>query len=42
MPDKTGDMIVATVLEQLMAEGPQAMAQIVTVLVNLAKRMDRE
>jgi hypothetical protein len=27
MPDKTNDTVIATVMEQLMAEGPQAMAQ---------------
>lgn len=42
MPDKTNDTVIATVMEQLMAEGPQAMAQIVTVLMNLAMRMERE
>jgi putative transposase len=29
-------------MEQLMAEGPQAMAQIITALMNLAMRMERE
>jgi putative transposase len=29
-------------MEQLMAEGPQAMAEIVTVLMNLAVRRERE
>jgi putative transposase len=42
MPDKTNDTVIATVMEQLMAEGPQAMAQIVTALMNLAMRMERE
>jgi len=42
MPDKTNDTVIATVMEQLMAEGPQAMAQIVKVLMNLAMRMERE
>jgi putative transposase len=42
MPDKNSDTIIATVMEQLMAEGPQAMAQIITALMNLAMRMDRE
>ena len=42
MPDKNSDTIIATVMEQLMAEGPQAMAQIVTVLMNPAMRMARE
>ena len=42
MPDKTNDMVIAAVMEQLMAEGPQAMAQIVTVLMNLAMRVERE
>jgi hypothetical protein len=42
MPDKTSDTIIAAILEQLVAEGPQAMAQVVTVLMNLAMRMNRE
>ena len=42
MPDKTNDTVIATVMEQLMAEGPQAMAQIMTALMNLAMRMERE
>ena len=42
MPDKTNDTIIATVMEQLMAEGPQAMAQVITALMNLAMRMERE
>ena len=42
MPDKTNDTVFATVMEQLMAEGPQAMAQIITALMNLAMRMKRE
>jgi putative transposase len=42
MPDKTNDTVIATVMEQLMAEGPQAMAQVITALMNLAMRMERE
>ena len=42
MPDRTSDTIIATVMEQLMAEGPQAMAQVITALMNLALRMERE
>jgi len=42
MPDKNSDTIIAAVMEQLMAEGPQAMAQIITALMNLAMRMERE
>ena len=42
MPDKTSDTIIAAVLEQLVAEGPQVMAQVVTALMNLAMRMERE
>ena len=42
MPDKNSDTIIATVMEQLMAEGPQSMAQIMTALMNLAMRMERE
>ena len=42
MPDKNSDTISAAVMEQLMAEGPQAMAQIITALMNLAMRMERE
>ena len=42
MPDKNSDTIIAAVMEQLMAEGPQAMAQIMTALMNPAMRMERE
>ena len=42
MPDKNSDTIITTVMEQLMAEGPQAMAQIITALMNPAMRMARE
>jgi putative transposase len=42
VPDKTNDTVIATVMEQLMAEGPQAMVQIITALMNLAMRMERE
>jgi putative transposase len=42
MPDKTNDTVIATVMEQLMAEGPEAMAQVITALMNLAMRMERE
>ena len=42
MPDKTSDTIIAAVLEQLVAEGLQVMAQVVTALMNLAMRMERE
>ena len=42
MPDKTNDKVIAVVIEQLVAEGPQAMAQVMTALMNLAMRMERE
>lgn len=42
MPDKTSDTIIAAVMEQLVAEGPQAMAQVLTALMNLAMRLERE
>ena len=42
MPDKTSDTIIAAVMEQLVAEGSQAMAQVMTALMNLAMRMERE
>ncbi len=42
MPDKTSDTIIAAVMEQLVAEGPLAMARIMTALMNLAMRMERE
>ena len=29
MPDMTNDTVIATVMERLMADGPQAMAQII-------------
>ena len=38
----SNDTTIAQVMEQLMAEGPQAMAQVMTVLMNLAMRMERE
>jgi len=41
MPDKTSDTIIAAVMEQLVAEGPQAMAQVLTALMTLAMRMER-
>jgi len=42
MADETSDTIIATVMEQLMAEGPEAMAQIIKARMNLAMRMERE
>jgi transposase-like protein len=36
------DTAIAAAMEQLMAEGPQAMAQVMTQLMNLAMRMERE
>ena len=36
------DTMIAAVMEQLMAEGPQAMGQVMTMLMNLAMRMERE
>ncbi len=36
------DTTLAAVLEQLIAEGPQGMAQAMTTLMNLAMRMERE
>ena len=36
------DTAIAAAMEQLMAEGPQAMAQVMTTLMNLAMRMERE
>ncbi len=42
MPENARDTLIATVMEPLMAEGPQAMTQVVTVLMNLAMRMERE
>ena len=42
MPDKTSDTIIAAVMEQLVAEGPPAMAQVMTALMNLAIRLERE
>lgn len=36
------DTTIEAVLEQLMAEGPQAMAGIITTLMNLAMRLERE
>ena len=42
MPENTRDTLFATVMKQLMAEGPQPMAQVITALMNLAMRMERE
>jgi len=42
MPDNTNDTVIVAVMEQLIAEGPQAMAGIITQLMNLAMRMERE
>ena len=42
MPDKNSDTIITTVMEQLVAEGPLAMAQVMTALMNPAMRMERE
>ncbi len=36
------DTTIAAVMEQLMAEGPQAMAQVMTALMNAAMRLERE
>jgi putative transposase len=38
----SNDTAIAAVLEQLMAEGPQAVAHILTVLMNQAMRLERE
>ena len=42
MPDNANDTIIAAAMEQLIAQGPQAMAGIITSLMNLAMRMERE
>lgn len=42
MPNSTHDTIIAAAMEQLIAEGPQAMAQVITQLMNLAMRMERD
>jgi len=36
------DTAIAAVMEQLIAEGPQAMAQVMTTLMNTAMRLERE
>jgi putative transposase len=36
------DTTLASVMEQLIAEGPQGMAQVMTTLMNLAMRLERE
>ena len=38
----SNDTTIAAVMEQLMAEGPQAMAQVMTALMNAAMRLERE
>ena len=38
----SNDTTIAAVMEQLMAEGPQAMAQVMTMLMNAAMRLERE
>ncbi len=42
MPDSKYDTIIQAAMEQLITEGPQAMSQIITRLMNLAMRMERE
>ena len=39
---QTQDTIVAALMEQLIAEGPDGMAQVFTALFNLAMRLERE
>ena len=39
---QTQDTIVAALMEQLIAEGPEGMAQVFTALFNLAMRLERE
>src|SRR5512133_3003744 len=39
---QTQDTIVAALIEQLIAEGPDGMAQVFTALFNLAMRLERE
>jgi len=39
---RTQDTIIADIVEQLIGEGPQAMAPVITALMNLAMRMERE
>ena len=39
---QTQDTIVAALMEQLIAEGPDGMAQVFTTLFNLAMRLERE
>ncbi len=36
------DTTIAAVMEQLVAEGPQAMAQVMTALMNAAMRLERD
>ena len=38
----SNDTTIAQVMEQLIAEGPQAMAQVMTTLMNTAMRLERE
>ena len=38
----SNDTTIAAVMEQLMAEGPQAMAQVMTALMNAAMRLERD
>ena len=39
---QTQDTIVAALMEQLIAEGPEGMGQVFTALFNLALRLERE
>src|SRR5208282_1405655 len=41
-PMASNDTAIAAVMEQLIAEGPQAMAQVMTALMNAAMRLERE
>jgi len=36
------DTTIAALLEQLIADGPQAMAQVMTTLMNVAMKLERE
>ena len=38
----SNDTTVAALLEQLIADGPQAMAQVMTALMNVAMKLERE
>lgn len=42
MPNQSKDTIIAAVMEQLISQGPEAMSEVFTALMNMAMRIERE